>query len=119
MAPSISPIIHTKGWGHEIWIVNNEFYCGKILHFKKGKRCSFHYHKIKTETFYLQYGRLVVSYSEQDDIDSAKEVILLPGDTFHVPIGLRHQMIALEESELFEFSTQHFESDSYRIVKGD
>jgi hypothetical protein len=28
-------------------------------------------------------------------------------------------MIALEDSELFEFSTQHFEDDSYRIIKGD
>jgi len=28
-------------------------------------------------------------------------------------------MIALEDSELFEFSTQHFDEDSYRIIKGD
>jgi hypothetical protein len=28
-------------------------------------------------------------------------------------------MEALEDSELFEFSTQHFESDSHRIEKGD
>ena len=26
---------------------------------------------------------------------------------------------ALEDTELFEFSTQHFESDNYRIEKGD
>jgi len=32
---------------------------------------------------------------------------------------LRHQMLALEDSELFEFSTQHFEDDSYRIIRGD
>jgi len=28
-------------------------------------------------------------------------------------------MIALEDCELFEFSTQHFDEDSYRIQKGD
>jgi len=28
-------------------------------------------------------------------------------------------MIAIEDTELFEFSTQHFDSDSYRIQKGD
>jgi len=28
-------------------------------------------------------------------------------------------MIALEDSELFEFSTQHFDEDSHRIIKGD
>jgi quercetin dioxygenase-like cupin family protein len=41
------------------------------------------------------------------------------GDSFHIYTGLKHQMIALEDCELFEFSTQHFEDDSYRIVKGD
>jgi hypothetical protein len=33
--------------------------------------------------------------------------------------GFVHQMEALEDSELFEFSTQHFDTDSYRLVKGD
>jgi hypothetical protein len=28
-------------------------------------------------------------------------------------------MEALEDTELFEFSTQHFDSDSHRILKGD
>jgi len=28
-------------------------------------------------------------------------------------------MIALEDTELFEFSTQHFDEDSHRIKKGD
>jgi hypothetical protein len=33
--------------------------------------------------------------------------------------GVVHQMVALEDAELFEFSTQHFDSDSHRIAKGD
>ena len=119
MTPLIDSIIHKKGWGHEEWIVNNNLYCGKILHFQEGKRCSFHYHKIKTETFFLQTGKLKIYFSVSDDIDTADEVILTPGQTFHVPIGLRHQMFALEESNLFEFSTQHLESDSYRVIRGD
>ena len=57
--------------------------------------------------------------SDQDDLDKAEEVILGPGDNFHVYTGLRHQMIALEDTELYEFSTQHFDEDSYRIIKGD
>jgi len=108
-----------KEWGHELWIVNKLKYCGKLLHFKKDKRCSWHYHKIKDEVFYLQSGKLLIKYSDDDDIKHAKELILNPGENFHVYTGLRHQMIALEESELFEFSTQHFDSDSYRIQKGD
>ena len=45
-----------KGWGYEKWICNTEEYCGKLLHFIKGKRCSWHYHVLKDETFYLEEG---------------------------------------------------------------
>jgi len=55
-----------KGWGYEHWIVNKKEYCGKILFFKKGKRCSWHYHKLKDETFYIQSGRLEVTYGWDD-----------------------------------------------------
>ena len=119
MSELTDPVVYRKGWGFEKWIVNNQFYCGKILHFQKGKRCSFHFHKLKTETFHLQNGLILILHSFQDDISLAIETILNPGSSFHVPVGLRHQVIALEDSDLFEFSTQHFEEDSYRIVKGD
>ena len=108
-----------KGWGFEKWIVNCDEYCGKLLYFVKGKRCSWHYHELKDEVFYIQSGKILVKYSESDDIGSAQERVLARGDNFHVYRGLRHQMIALEDTELFEFSTQHFDSDSYRIEKGD
>jgi hypothetical protein len=39
-----------KGWGREIWIANGDLYCGKILEINKGKKCSLHFHKIKTES---------------------------------------------------------------------
>ena len=108
-----------KGWGFEKWIVNGEEYCGKLLYFVKGKRCSWHYHTLKDEVFYIQSGKILVKYSESDDLTLAKEKILTRGDNFHVYRGLRHQMIALEDTELFEFSTQHFDEDSIRIEKGD
>ena len=108
-----------KGWGYEKWIVNTEEYCGKLLHIVKGKKCSWHYHTLKDETFYLQRGELLVKYSDGDDLERANELILKEGDKFHVYRGLRHQMFALQDSDLFEFSTQHFDSDSNRIIKGD
>ena len=108
-----------KGWGFEKWIVNCEEYCGKLLYFVKGKRCSWHYHVLKDEVFYIQSGKVLLKYADSDDINSAKEVELGTGDKFHIYRGLRHQMIALEDTELFEFSTQHFDTDSYRVIKGD
>jgi|TARA_R110000796_G_scaffold248146_1_gene374630 quercetin dioxygenase-like cupin family protein len=108
-----------KGWGFEKWIVNSEEYCGKLLYFVKDKRCSWHYHVLKDEVFYIQSGRLLVRHGDTDDITAAQETILGPGDNFHVYRGLRHQMVAIEDTEMFEFSTQHFDEDSYRIFKGD
>lgn len=108
-----------KGWGYEKWIVNNDDYCGKILFFVKGLKCSWHYHEIKRETFYIHSGCIQVIYSFEDSHESADCIILHKGDKFEVPAGLRHQMIALEDTELFEFSTHHSDKDSYRIVNGD
>lgn len=108
-----------KGWGFEKWIVNNEEYCGKLLYFVKGKKCSWHHHDLKDETFYIQSGKILLRYSEEDDLTTSNELILEKGDRFHVYRGLRHQMYALEDTELFEFSTQHFDEDSIRIIKGD
>ena len=108
-----------KGWGFEKWIVNSKEYCGKLLYFVKGKKCSWHYHKLKDETFYIQSGKILLKYSDGDEIAYADEIILSRGDKFHIYRGLRHQMFAIEDTELFEFSTQHFDEDSYRIISGD
>jgi mannose-6-phosphate isomerase-like protein (cupin superfamily) len=104
-----------KKWGYEDWIVNNDKYCGKVLFFKQGLFCSFHFHKLKEETFFIQSGLLKVQYTYCDNIHVAKEIVLQPGEHFHVPIGLRHRMTGLLDTVMFEFSTHHEDSDSYRI----
>jgi mannose-6-phosphate isomerase-like protein (cupin superfamily) len=108
-----------KGWGYEKWIVNCELYCGKILHIVQGKKCSYHYHDLKDEVFYVQSGAVEVLYGWDDNIETADVVILTKGDKFHVPPGMRHRMEALQDTELYEFSTQHFDEDSYRVIAGD
>ena len=45
--------------------------------------------------------------------------VLEPGDKFHVPIGMKHRMYGLLDTELFEFSTEHFDEDGNRIQPGD
>lgn len=106
-----------KTWGYEKWIWN-EVYCGKLLVFNKDKRCSFHYHLVKDEVLYLQSGKILMKYAEHDDLETADEVMLEPGAAFHVYPGLRHQMIAFEDSVIFEMSTHHEDSDSIRVVLG-
>jgi len=106
-----------KTWGYEDWLVNKDEYCGKLLFFKKGKNCSWHYHKVKDETFYVYSGRLEVRFGLDDRKSQSDVVILEAGDTFHVPVGMRHQMTGLTDVEMFEFSTRHFDEDSIRISK--
>ena len=67
----------------------------------------------------MQSGSILVFYSDEDDITKAHTTVLKKGDNFHVYRGLRHRMEALEDTELFEFSTQHFDSDSHRLERGD
>jgi len=108
-----------KGWGREVWIANGPLYCGKILEIDHGKRCSLHYHRLKTESFYLRCGRLKVRVKEHPSSVVIEEFELLAGECMDVTPGLVHQMEALEQAELYEFSTQHFESDSHRLIRGD
>ena len=108
-----------KGWGCEKIVHNADGYCGKILCFGKGKRCSYHFHRLKTETFLCHKGKIQLRYGGSDDLADSQRIVLCEGDTFHVPVGLRHQMEALEDSELFEFSTTDFPEDSIRVVRGD
>jgi mannose-6-phosphate isomerase-like protein (cupin superfamily) len=111
--------IEPKGWGREVWIANNDLYCGKILEIRQGRKCSLHFHKLKTESFFLRAGRLKVRVKESVDSAVIEEFEMEPGQCMDVPPGLVHQMEALEDAELFEFSTQHFNSDSHRLVNGD
>lgn len=107
-----------RGWGYEIWIENLPEYCGKVLHVFKGKRGSLHFHMNKMETMYLQSGRIDL---KMIDPGTGKPYMieLHPGDKILIPRGQVHQIIGVEESELFEFSTIHQEIDSYRVEKGD
>jgi mannose-6-phosphate isomerase-like protein (cupin superfamily) len=108
-----------KGWGREIWIANGPLYCGKILEIRRGKRCSFHFHRLKTESFFLRAGRLKVRVKESPEASVIEEFELEAGECMDVTPGLVHQMEALEDAELYEFSTEHFDSDSHRLAPGD
>jgi hypothetical protein len=106
-----------KGWGNEIWIVNGK-YCGKILNFNKGAQFSDHFHILKTETFFLMKGKLELKTIDLSTA-SPEYRIIEGGQVIDIPTNCPHQIKALEESVVIEFSTEHFDSDSYRIGKGD
>ena len=107
-----------KGWGHEVIIHNSEKYCGKILVFKKGCRFSMHYHIIKQETWYVNKGKFIFRWINTEVGETITQS-LNEKDAVTIPIGMPHQLEAIEDGEIFEISTQHFDSDSYRIFTGD
>ena len=110
--------LEPKGWGHEIWIHNSPSYCGKILVVHAGKKCSLHHHEKKQETFYLQSGRIWMRIVQANGEESRFEMV--SGDVLELAPGTQHQFGGIaEQSEIVEISTQHFESDSIRVERGD
>ena len=92
-----------KPWGHELVWARTERYVGKILHVKAGEALSLQYHRVKDETIMVLSGRLrFVSFH---DGERPEEIELLPREPFHITAGLRHRMIALEDTEIVEVST--------------
>ena len=110
--------IINKGWGCEKIIDNQPEYCGKLMYFNKGKKMSFHSHDSKKETFYLLSGKVIFRYIDLTNADY-KETILAPEDIVHIPRLLPHQIEALEDSIVIEFSTHDDVNDSFRYQKGD
>ena len=108
----------SKKWGSETIIHNDEDYCGKILKFNKGAEFSMHFHLKKSETWIVTKGQFLLTYIDTDNADGL-EVFLNIGDVVEIPQGQPHQLHALDEAEIFEVSTQHFDDDSYRIAKGN
>ena len=107
-----------KGWGEEVIITNNEKYCGKILKFNKGFKFSMHYHMIKDETWYVNTGSFIYRWINTETAETFEKTLVV-GDVVRQYPGSPHQLEALEDGEVFEVSTQHFDSDSYRVWKGD
>lgn len=112
------PTYIQKPWGYELIIHNDELYCGKILFIRAGFCISLQHHKRKTETFFLQSGSLKCKFSDPESFVSPEDteiVLMEPGDVKEIPVGYIHQVLAMEDSTIIEFSTQHFDDDTYRL----
>ena len=116
----IKPSVVKKGWGSEIVISNSEKYCGKVLCFDKDTKFSMHFHMEKDETWYVSEGSFLLRYIDTENADN-NEIIIRKGDAIHISPGQPHQLEVLDDSGgvIFEVSTKHVDSDSYRIFKGD
>ena len=107
-----------KGWGEEIIIENNRLYCGKILVFNEGCKFSMHYHMNKDETWYVERGKFIYKWIDTNTAEILEDT-LERGDVVRQKPGQPHQLEAIEDGRIFEVSTHHEDSDSYRVMKGD
>lgn len=120
-------MIIAKNWGYENILVNNELYCGKILTVIPNKMaCSIHYHKQKTETFYILQGVLILEiYSLQSFAPRFNGDLLTWTSTREMCVGETVTLLPLtphrfyvENKEICEFlevSTHDDSSDSFRL----
>lgn len=102
------PRIVKKPWGRELWLVVTDKYALKILEINAGKRFSLQYHRFKTETWYLQSGKIRATYGKYTGKNfrkNLKEYLLNPGDVIHVPTRTVHRLFAIKKSQIIEVST--------------
>jgi len=105
---------HKKSWGSETWLCNNNLYCGKLLNVERGKWCSYHFHKLKDETFYVLHGWVLLEYSLPGKPGRILQY-LKEGESIRIQPFTPHRFIGFVDSVIIEISTQHFEEDSYRL----
>jgi hypothetical protein len=113
--------IASKGWGREVWIRNGD----RDRYLQKGSgnsevksvRCIFI--SSNTRSVYLRAGGSRCGSQESARGSEMEEFILEAGHCMDILAGLVHQMEAPEDAELYEFSSQHFDSDSHRLGHGD
>lgn len=126
-----------KLWGHERRIVTRKTYVGpdgiqgytgKILTaLPNGMQCSVHYHRVKTETFYILSGYLFLEIwafkvgrlmeEDMDALEQEEARIFRPGEVITLHPYTPHRFHAPKEKcEFIEFSNPDDPQDSYRIV---
>ena len=79
-----------------------------------------HYHHKKDETWYVLEGNFILHYIDGSNADMLQKP-LIPGSVVRIQPGVCHQLQCTSQTggKILEISTQHFELDSYRVMKGD
>ena len=109
-----------KVWGWEVVFVSNELYSCKLMVIKGGYQCSIHYHKLKTETFVLLTGEVVLEKfpSYQEELYPFSSNKMEQFITHNIPSSMKHRFQGRSKySVVLEVATQDLPGDSYRETK--
>lgn len=108
------PKVLLRDWGAESIVAETDTYMGKVLFMNPGTKGGLQYHQDKVETFFLYEGRAIVR--SDDGTGQLQTVMMLPGQSYHIPAGAVHQVEAIERCVFFEASTPHH-NDRVRCEK--
>lgn len=73
----------------------------------------WHYHVLRDELIYVEFGRVVVEFSESDDLAAARSVLLVAGEAFRLPRQYRHRCKALCDTLLTLAYAPHYDPKDY------
>jgi len=106
-----------KYWGGITTVIDTGAYTSKILRMTPWAVGSMEYHLVKSESYYVLEGGVVVIFRVGRACDNA--VPLRAGDTINIPRGMVHQSVTGESGcVIIETSTPDSARDSYLIVDG-
>ena len=98
-----------KKWGEEIWLVNNDLYCAKLLCLEENWECSYHCHPKKQETFMCIEGYVTLNIEGKDyalyPFTRAKTIF--PGE--------KHKFRGMTSAVILEVSSHHEDDDVIRF----
>jgi len=100
-----------KVWGEEVWLVNCDKYCSKLLVLNEGAECSYHYHPEKQETFYAIEGYVLLTVEGKD----YKLAPFLRPKTIYP--NEKHKFKGITNAVILETSTHHDEEDVVRLTE--
>lgn len=99
--------VGARAWGREILIAHTPQYIGKVLLMRAGMAGGLQYHREKVETFYLYDGLADVTTDTGDG--RLTTITMQPGQSYHIPAGAVHRVVALRDCVFFEVSTPVFD----------
>ncbi|MDO9334286.1 MAG: hypothetical protein Q7T57_07180 [Dehalococcoidales bacterium] len=111
--PQVELVGVERDWGKELWIINCDEYCCKLLFLPKGAYCGEHYHKLKKETFYCLKGQATITCNGREfvlDQFGQRPLTIKPGEL--------HTFKSHSNCLILEISTHHSEADVVFLSSG-
>jgi|TARA_R100001163_G_C5053926_1_gene190470 mannose-6-phosphate isomerase-like protein (cupin superfamily) len=116
--PKVEKVVkqEEKYWGYMSTLFDQDGYSIKKIFMRAGTQSSMEYHVHKKESYYIEKGQLKLGL--RIGRGENKSIILNDGDVVHIPVGLMHMRMAIEDTIIIEVSTTDDDNDSHIVEDG-